>query len=213
LKLSLSTFLVGGVLLGGLVTRLLAGPAALRSNAAPPRLRVNPLRHLPEPVELRTLVHFLERMGLLKPRIDEGQGFVQVRIRGKSGRFDLYIIPRREFLHLQIPHLFTVSRDHLALEKLQSQLLELNWVNVLGKYSWDSRDGEVRYSHTLVVSGGVRFGDFSLAVAQCLSTVDLDYPVLQRVLGGNHRGGGRVTEGGVRGTASGGRKAGSRGRP
>jgi hypothetical protein len=137
---------------------------------------------IPEPVRLTTLVRFLERMGLEGALVDEAQGFLRVRIKGENGRYDLYLVPRGQMLHFQIPSLLTVPKDGPRSDKLLALLLELNWVNVLGKYSWDPGDGEVRYGYALVAPAGVSFAQFSLALSQCLKTVDVDLPRLEKTL-------------------------------
>lgn len=186
--MSLARVLVPSVLAGALLLaslgRGLAGPSALRWDRPPPRLEVNPLRDLPEPVALQTLANHLVRMGLQEPLVDEGQGFVRVRVKGENGRYDLYLVPRGRLVHLQIPRLLRVGASDPHRAELSAHLLELNWVNLLGKYSWDPEDGEVRFAHALVTPGGVSFGELSLAVSQSLRTVDLDMPGLERVLRG-----------------------------
>lgn len=172
------------VLLLAMVGDLAAGPAALAGRAAPATRHVpNPLEDLPEPVSLETVARMLAEMGYGHGTVDEAQGFVRVRVRGRNGVYDMFLLPRQRLLHLQIPRLMHQTAADPGADKLKDLLLELNWLNVLGKYSWDHRDGEVRFSYAHVASGGLSFGGFALAVAQCLATVDEDMPRLRSVSG------------------------------
>lgn len=181
----------GGALLlvAGLVSSSWAAPSALRDGAPRPRTRLaNPMEALPEEVDLATVARYLRQLGYDHCRVDEAQRAVLVRVRGRNGVYDLYVLPRHRLVHFQVPGLFHFRADDPGARRLQELLLELNWLNLLGKYSWDPRDGEVRFGYAHVAPAGLSFAGFSLALAQSLATVDEDLPRIRRVLGENGGG-------------------------
>lgn len=171
------------LLAAALAATSLAAPTALREGAPRPRTRLaTPLDELPEEVDLATVARYLHQLGYDHCQVDEAQRAVLVRVRGRNGVYDLYVLPRRSLVHFQVPGLFRFRGEDPGARRLQELLLELNWMNLLGKYSWDSRDGEVRFGYAHVSPGGLSFASFALALAQSLATVDEDLPRIRRVL-------------------------------
>ena len=177
------------LLAAGLAASAWSAPTALREGAPRPRTRLTtPMDELPEEVDLATVARYLHELGYDHCRVDEAQRVVLVRVRGRNGVYDLYVLPRRQLVHFQVPDLFQFRAEDPGARRLQELLLELNWMNLLGKYSWDPRDGEVRFGYAHVAPGGLSFASFALALAQSLATVDEDLPRIRRVLGESQAG-------------------------
>lgn len=161
-----------------LAAALPAGPvgAARRRRAAAP---ANPLAGIPRPNPLAWIAHELEDLGYAPTRVNEAAGWVLARVRGEHGVYSLYLVPDRELLHLRVPRLARVAAGDPGVPSLLARLAELNWLNLVGKYAWDRRDGEVRFAYSMVVPDGPSPTELALAVSMVLRTVDEDMPALR----------------------------------
>lgn len=160
-----------------LAAAVAAGPAV--PGRTPRGERWDPAHDVVRPVHLPRLARDLSELGYVERVVDEAGGFVWIRIQGENGVFPVYLVPGPGILHFRVPRLGQVARLDPGLPRLHAVLSELNWLNLTGKYAWDARDGEVRFSYGLVCPEGLSFRTLAVTLARVMHTVDEDLATLR----------------------------------
>jgi len=150
-------------------------------------------------VEMKVLTQYLERFGWKQYRPEnepgEKEGIIYTGWRSSptSRGFDLTIDPIAESncLALRVYWLAKAPLDGTPPDRLADLMLLLAWLNhrfLIGKFAYDLRDGEVRYSVDLPIDENeVNYPQFEHTLRVITNTVEGWTPRLQALLNGEKR--------------------------
>jgi len=139
----------------------------------------------PPRVPISQIASYLDRMGedgYKYRQVDENT--LECRMIGENGVYvtRIRVSNKLDLVYLYIQDYLVVPKTHRNKDKMMSRLMELNFELNVGKFEWDSRDGEVRYSFTFSTENGLGFEAFRAVFETLLVTADDKYEDLQKLL-------------------------------
>lgn len=139
----------------------------------------------PPRVPLSQIASYLDRMGedgLKYRQVDENT--LECRMIGENGTYvtRVRVANKLDLVYLYIQDYLVVPKAHRNKDKVMCRLMELNFELNVGKFEWDSRDGEVRYSFTFSTENGLGFEAFRAVFETLLVTADDKQEELQKLL-------------------------------
>lgn len=158
------------------------------------------------PVTVRTLEGYLRRFGWnryqTKREEGEREGLILTSWGGVSGEYILSIDPieEKQVLIFHVPRILSAPLDGTPSNCLLELLIALGRINyeiILGKFSYDPRDGEVRFSLTLPTDrSNFTYEQFKHCMEVIVRTVEIHRPLLQQIARGEktHRDVGETDE-------------------
>ncbi|MBC7289312.1 MAG: YbjN domain-containing protein [Armatimonadetes bacterium] len=124
-------------------------------------------------VTIKDVAAYLDKLDL-KYDMDEQQGIIAFGIAGDHGQYDLAIGADTELdlVFIAVVDYLKVPPAHRNCDKVLRRLMELNWKLNLGKFEWDSSDGEVRFTYVFCTDDGLGFKSFAAALGTLVDTAD-----------------------------------------
>ncbi len=111
----------------------------------------------------------------------DGALYARIRYKDRTHRFRFRVLPG-DVLLVRVEEFIQFTRANLNFERFAARLLEENDRLVVGKFVWDSAEGQVALEHALVARDGLSFRDFTDVMVRLLVTADVKYPDLMRAL-------------------------------
>lgn len=134
-------------------------------------------------VDLAYLANYLDQMELKYER-DEERGAAHMVMVGDNGKFDTHVLcdPDTALAFIIISDYLSVPPDHRNCDKVLRRLMELNWALNVGKFEWDSEDGEVRFTFCFSTENGIGYEAFQAVFGTMVTTADDRIEELQKLL-------------------------------
>ena len=116
----------------------------------------------------------------------EERSEISLTMRGENNQYDfrIFIDDNRNIVYMCVNRFLACPISHPRLAQALQRLMELNWKLLIGKYEWDSTDGEVRLSHAFSTENGLGYDAFAACFQLLVMTADNDYPELMRLMWG-----------------------------
>ncbi len=134
-------------------------------------------------VDLAYVTKYLDQMEL-KYEKDEEKNAAHLVMVGDNGKFDTHVLcdPDTALAFIVISDYLSVPADHRNCDKVLRRLMELNWALNVGKFEWDSNDGEVRFTFCFSTENGIGFEAFEAVFGTLVTTADQRIEELQKLL-------------------------------
>ena len=134
-------------------------------------------------VTITDVAKYLDKLDLAY-ELNEDKNVATLGISGDNGNFDIAIVADTDIdvVYIAVVDYLKVPADHRNCDKVLRRLMELNWKFNIGKFEWDSSDGEVRLSYALCTDNGLGFEAFSSALVTIVQSADDHYPELKELL-------------------------------
>ncbi|MCK6528660.1 YbjN domain-containing protein [Myxococcota bacterium] len=180
-----------GPLPGLAVALALAAGTAHAGTPPAPRApaTVAPPEPQPVPVTLGSVTALAREAGW-PTAVEVSKGAVRIGIRGENVEFDLFVQPASaadargvQLVTFAVPQVAIVPGDHALIDEVLQRLMTLNWERVVGHWSWDRRDGEIRFEYVLLTADPLGLGEFVAAAERVATTVDDDILKIYQALG------------------------------
>jgi hypothetical protein len=138
---------------------------------------------VPVKVDLPYVTKYLDAMKL-KYETNPEKGFAHLIMVGDHSKYDTYVIadPESALAFIIIRNYLTVKADHRNCDKVLRRLMELNWKLNVGKFEWNSEDGEVRLTFTFSTENGIGLEAFKAVFDTITTTADDKLEELQKIL-------------------------------
>jgi hypothetical protein len=145
---------------------------------------------------MEQLTKYLEQFGWkhYKPEEEETEeeGIIYTGWRSspETSGFNLSIDPmvEKNCLSFRVHRLVEAPRDNTAPDRLADLLMVLGWVNyriILGKFSYDPRDGEVRFSVDVPIDDNdFNYAQFEHTLGVIINTAETWEPNLKALMAG-----------------------------
>ncbi|MCS7192581.1 MAG: YbjN domain-containing protein [Armatimonadetes bacterium] len=147
-------------------------------------------------VTLDLMKQYLERFGWSRYKAVEEpmekEGIIHTGWRSSPDveGFNLAIDPmvEKNCLSFRVPKILTVSLDETPQERLKDLMVAMGFINyriILGKFAYDPRDGEVRFSVDIPIDENtVTYEQFEHCLGVVVKTVDEYAPKLEAIVKG-----------------------------
>lgn len=145
-------------------------------------------------VTIRTLEVYLRRFGWSRYKViqEEGekQGMILTGWEGLGRQHVMAIDPIEEknVLIFQVPQILSAPPESTPSNRLQELLIAIGKINyqiILGKFSYDPRDGEVRFSLAIPTDkSNLTYEQFKHCMEVTTFTVERYQPLLEKILRG-----------------------------
>jgi len=135
------------------------------------------------PPDLSAVCKLLDQLDLHYFVDNQGRGIL-VSFECEKTDYDIYIVVDQEhaIVYVGLTRYLEVPGDHPAAEQIMARLMELNWELTLGKFEWNSADGEVRISFVFTTENGLGRHALGAALASLLKIADCYYIELHAML-------------------------------
>ncbi len=158
-----------------------AGPGDVPEGVAPPP-------PTPLPVTLGSLAALAQAVGW-PVVVDTNRNAVRIPVGGENIDFDVFIQPAPatdsrgvQLVTFAVPQVVLVPESHTDKDEVLETLMRMNWYRVIGHWSWDREDGEVRFEYVLMTEGPIQPGEFVGIVERVATSVDDDAPRIYKAL-------------------------------
>ena len=150
-------------------------------------------------VTLELLEGYLRRFGWSRYRVEpepnerEGRILTGWRLKPGDPGYVMIIDPvvEKNVLIFHVPQLLSASPEHTASDRLMELLIAIGLINfrmILGKFSYDPRDGELRFTLALPIDQNVlTYEQFEHCMRVTVAMVEQYTPRLQAILGGEEK--------------------------
>ena len=132
-----------------------------------------------------TIKTYLERMKyppvLLPPRFEYPVLSARVKMPNATHEIRAIIDEGKRIVYIYFNRYLSIPKDHPNRNQVLQALMEQNWKLNIGRYEWDSEDGEVRFSYTFTTENGIGFEAFEAIVKTLLGTGDKLWPELSNL--------------------------------
>lgn len=148
-------------------------------------------------VTLKLMRKHLEKYGWhryeVKEEITEKEGIIHTGWGSSSEPGKTYLmtidpIVEKNCLSLKVPEILTAPQDEIPAERLKDLLMAISFINyriILGKFAYDPRDGEIRFSVDIPIDKNtVAYEQFKHCLDVIVMTVEEYAPKLKAIAEG-----------------------------
>lgn len=142
----------------------------------------------PVPVTAAAIVALARDLGW-PAEADPQRNAVRIPIAGENVDFDLFVQPAGtdargvQLVTFAVPQVVLLPPSHALLDEVLQRLMTLNWDRVVGHWSWDRRDGEIRFEYVHLTAGPLEMAELVAIVERVATTIDDDFRKIHKAMG------------------------------